>query len=183
MNTVFIGGSRRVARLNPTIRERLDNIITKGLRIVIGDANGSDRAVQGYLAERGHRNVVVYCMANGCRNNLGDWPVRAVEAAGERGFEYYALKDAEMAKAGDCGFMIWDGRSKGTLLNIQRLLSDAKPVVVYFAPERKCHTLRAQRELDKLLVKAPREGRGHVARVAQGTQAQLFSPKHGRGPG
>jgi len=183
VNTVFIGGSRRVARLNPIIRERLDNIITKGLRIVIGDANGSDRAVQAYLAERGYRNMIVYCMANGCRNNVGDWPLRAVEAAGKRGFDYYALKDAEMAKAGDCGFMIWDGKSRGTLLNIQRLLADAKPVVVYFAPERRCHTIRAQRELDKLLEKTPYGGRKSIPRASHGAQAPLFSPKHGRGPG
>jgi hypothetical protein len=97
MTTVFIGGSRRIGRLNGVIRARIDDIVERGLRVVIGDANGSDRAVQAFLAEKGHKNAVVYCMEGICRNNVGGWPVCVVQGAGERGFGYYALKDAEMA--------------------------------------------------------------------------------------
>ena len=46
MTSVFIGGSRAVSRLNDTIREQLDNLIARGRQILIGDANGADRAVQ-----------------------------------------------------------------------------------------------------------------------------------------
>lgn len=151
MNTVFVGGSRRLGRLNTAIRARLDNIVARGLRVVIGDANGGDRAVQAFLAEKGHKEVVVYCMEDACRNNLGGWPVRAIKAAGERGFDYYSLKDAEMARDADCGFMLWDAKSKGTLVNIRRLVDAGKPVVVYFSPARKFRTVRTNADLTDLV--------------------------------
>ena len=168
MSTVFIGGSRRIARLNDVIRARLDNIVERGLRVVIGDANGSDRAVQAYLAQRGHRDIVVYCMAGTCRNNLGDWNVQSVEASGQRGLDYYALKDAEMAGNADCGFMIWNGKSKGTLLNVQRLLETGKPVVVYFSPDRKCTTVRTPDDLKDLLARSPSSDRQRLSYVLAG---------------
>jgi hypothetical protein len=37
-------------------------------------------------------------------------------------FAYYAAKDLAMAQDAKCGVMLWDGRSKGTLNNIQNLL-------------------------------------------------------------
>jgi hypothetical protein len=49
---VFIGGSRRITRLEAEVRRRLDRIVEKGLPVVIGDANGADRAVQRYLNDR-----------------------------------------------------------------------------------------------------------------------------------
>lgn len=151
MSTVFIGGSRRLGRLNSVIRARLTNIVERGLRVVVGDANGGDRAVQAFLAEMGHTEVVVYCMEAGCRNNIGGWPVRVIKAAGERGFDYYSLKDAEMARNADCGFMIWDAKSKGTLVNIRRLVALGKPVVVYFSPDRECKTVRTKTDLTDLV--------------------------------
>lgn len=48
-STVFIGGSRRISRLNDMIRERLDLIVNKKLQVLLGDANGADKAVQAYL--------------------------------------------------------------------------------------------------------------------------------------
>jgi adenine-specific DNA-methyltransferase len=35
------------------------------------------------------------------------------------------------------GLMIWDGKSIGTLLNVFRLLSQKKEVVVYTVPEKR----------------------------------------------
>ena len=52
MTTVFIGGSRSITRLNDTIRSRADNIMRQRFAIVIGDANGADKVVQSYLAEK-----------------------------------------------------------------------------------------------------------------------------------
>ncbi|HSB73358.1 MAG TPA: hypothetical protein VLH58_03215 [Candidatus Methylomirabilis sp.] len=176
MSTVFIGGSRRIGRLNEVTRARLDNIVDRSLRVVIGDANGSDRAVQAYLAQRGHRDVVVYCMARACRNNLGGWNVEEVEASGERGFDYYALKDTRMARNADCGFMLWDGRSRGTLLNVQRLLEARKPVVIYFAPERECVLVRTRDELKALLARCQPADHQRLSDLlgGDGDQAVLF---------
>lgn len=150
MSTVFIGGSRRLSRLNEVIRGRLDNIIERNHAVLIGDANGGDRAVQAYLAERGYRSVTIYCMNADCRNNVGQWPVRAIAANDQRGFDYYALKDAAMTADAECGFMLWDGKSKGTLFNIRRLIAAGKPVVVYLAADHSCHTIRKEADLSLL---------------------------------
>ena len=45
MSTVFIGGSRHVSRLPAQAKERLNNIIGSGFRVVVGDAAGADKAV------------------------------------------------------------------------------------------------------------------------------------------
>ena len=50
MMKIFIGGSRRISKLDPEVRRRLDAILAKNFPIVIGDANGADKAVQqGFL--------------------------------------------------------------------------------------------------------------------------------------
>lgn len=169
MSVVFIGGSRRLSRLNEVIRGRLDNIIERNHAVIIGDANGGDRAVQSYLAQRGYRSVTVYCTNADCRNNIGQWPVRSIAASGQRGFDFYALKDAAMAADAECGFMLWDGNSKGTLFNIRRLLAAGKPVVVYLATNHTCHTIR--HEADLALLGAP-------SQAVTGQQA-LFSRERG----
>jgi hypothetical protein len=151
MSVVFIGGSRRLSRLNSVIRARLDNMIERNHAVIVGDANGGDRAVQAYLAERGYRSVTVYCTNGDCRNNVGQWPVRSIAATDQRGFEFYALKDAAMAGDAECGFMLWDGKSKGTLFNIRRLLAAEKPVVVYLAAGHTCHTIRREADLTALV--------------------------------
>ena len=90
MTTVFIGGSRRITRLNDTIRYTADNIMRQRFAIVIGDANGADKAVQSYLAEKAYRDVIVYCMGDHCRNNVGSWPVEQIYADNQlKDFAYY----------------------------------------------------------------------------------------------
>ena len=75
MTKVFIGGSRRVSRLNADVRRRIDRIIEQGFPVFVGDANGADKAVQKYLQSRGYEAVEVFCSGGQCRNNLGNWPV------------------------------------------------------------------------------------------------------------
>ena len=38
--------------------------------ILVGDANGADKAVQQHVASRRYEHVLVYCMDE-CRNNIG----------------------------------------------------------------------------------------------------------------
>ena len=80
MNTVFIGGSRRVSRLPAAARDRVDNVIEKGLAVSVGDANGADKAVQKHLADARYDRVTVYCSGDSCRNNIGQWKTRHVKA-------------------------------------------------------------------------------------------------------
>ena len=56
MSKVFVGGSRRISRLNEQVRRRLERVIEKNLTVLVGDANGADKAVQKYLAERNYEN-------------------------------------------------------------------------------------------------------------------------------
>jgi hypothetical protein len=151
MTSVFIGGSRAISRLNPIIRERLDDLLRRRCLILIGDANGADKMVQQYFADHGYRDVVVYCMSR-CRNNVGDWPTKIIESDSKtKDFGYYAAKDLAMAQDAKCGVMLWDGASKGTLNNIQNLIRSGKKVLVYLSAAKSFIKLNDQSDLDSLL--------------------------------
>lgn len=150
---VFIAGSRRLSRLNPDMRRRIDNIIERGFTVIVGDANGVDKAVQRHLHSRHCTNVLVFCMEGGCRNNIGAWPTRTIRAVDpeRRDFAYYSTKDRAMAAEADYGLMLWDGQSRGTLTNIVNLVRQGKPVVVYMAPSKTFHTVRQFKQLAQML--------------------------------
>jgi len=152
MIKVFFGGSRRIGRLNQALKERADSIISKGYLFLLGDANGADRAMQQYLAEKNYKNVVVFCMGDSCRNNVGSWTARNIRTErNNKDFNYYSIKDAIMSDEADYGFMIWDGKSKGTLNNILNLAERNKKVLVYFSPAKSFYTLTSPRDLPELL--------------------------------
>lgn len=149
MSTVFIGGSRRVSRLPAQVKERLNNIIGNGFRIIVGDANGVDKAVQKYLLEVSYENVIVYCSGNKCRNNVGKWKECFVKTANNsKGFSFYAEKDREMADRADFGLMIWDGKSPGTILNVLRLVRAGKKAVLFNIPDRRSTTFKTSADWD-----------------------------------
>lgn len=154
---VFIGGSRRLSRLNKQIKLRLDNVIDKGLTVIVGDANGVDKAVQSYLAQRNYENVAVFCMVGVCRNNLGNWPTREIAASqnARRDAAFFGTKDRAMGAEADYGLMLWDGKSRGTLANIRDLIDRQKPVIVYLASSKSFFTLRRPDELTDLLAIRP----------------------------
>jgi len=154
MTNVFIAGSRQLSRLPAEVRSRIDTMTDKGFQILVGDANGADKAVQRYLADKGYPNVLVHCMENHCRNNVGDWPTRQVPAPnGARGFDYYSVKDRAMADAAEYGLMLWDGKSKGTINNVVNLSRHNKPVVVYVALTKTFQTVRSIEDLKDVLAK------------------------------
>jgi len=152
MTKVFIGGSRKITRLSAPVRERLDRIIENELAVLVGDANGADRAVQRHLSGRGYMRVEVFCTNGECRNNLGEWVTRAVSAPrGARGFDYYAVKDEQMARECSVGFMLWDGKSRGTLANVVRLVEKNKKAVIFVVPEKQFVTIRDEQDLRSFL--------------------------------
>jgi hypothetical protein len=163
MSKVFVGGSRRISRLNVELRKRLEQIVEKQLAILIGDANGSDKAIQDFFRERQYRNVVVFCTEGHCRNNLGQWPIRPIKPPHHtRDFEYFTAKDAAMAREADYGFMLWDGASAGTLVNVARLVALRRPVVLYISPMRRFLTLKSRGDLADLLASYPTAVRSRV---------------------
>jgi hypothetical protein len=154
MTKVFIGGSREVSKLNKELKSRIDNIIQNELLVLIGDANGADKAVQKYLNEKDYSNVIVFCMKGQCRNNIGSWKTKCVDITKDKkGFDYYSTKDLEMAKETDYGFLIWDAKSKGTLNNAINLLKLNKKSLVYFYPDKNFYVVDNFDDLKHLLSK------------------------------
>jgi hypothetical protein len=155
---VFIGGSIGISKLNAAIRARLDDFMKRGNAILVGDANGADKAVQTYLAKHGYRNVTVFCMED-CRNNIGTWPTRSIEPPSKKkDSSYYAAKDFVMSEEAQCGVMLWDAKSKGTLKNMLNLVAAGKRTLVYFAPSKEFHVLANDQDLQRLLARCqPRD--------------------------
>lgn len=167
MTTVFLSGSRTLGQLNSEVRERLRSIVDQRFHVVIGDANGADKALQQYLAEAHYPSVTVYCSGSHCRNNVGAWKTKSVDVDAQlSGRDFYVQKDKSMAEAADYGFVLWDGRSAGALGNVMELLKRRKKALVYLSPAKSflsvgtagdCRTLLAhcapdaQSQIDKKL--------------------------------
>jgi hypothetical protein len=152
MTNVFLGGSRKISRLSPEIRQRIDNVLSKGFAVLIGDAHGADKAIQKHLAEKGYRNVTVFCSGKDCRNNIGKWKIELVATSRTaRDFRYYAEKDARMSDHADYGFFLWDGKSKGTLNNIMRLLARNRSALVYLSPREAFLTIKDINSLNEVI--------------------------------
>ena len=158
---VFIAGSRAISRLNDPLRQRLDRIIAEGHSVLVGDANGADKIVQKHLADHRYADVVVYCTGMRCRNNVANWPTHPTPppAGVHGGFEFYAAKDRAMASDATHGLMLWDGESRGTFTNINNLVSEGKPVVVYVGPSKSFMNVKTQSDIDALLELANPVGR------------------------
>jgi adenine-specific DNA-methyltransferase len=174
MQTVFIGGSRYVRVLNDDVRAQLDLFIRDHLPILIGDADGADKAVQDYLHARAYPYVEVFCVNGRCRNNVGGWPSRAVSSPSRRkDYHYYAAKDRFMAREAARGLMIWDGRSAGTLANVGRMARQGKPVTVYLAATGRSVRLANAEEWERFLGECPPAVR---ARVEENLRAEENEP-------
>lgn len=177
---IFIAGARSITKLDDDARNRILSICEKGYDILVGDCYGVDTAVQSVCAGIGYKNAVVYA-SNGCpRNNVGNWSVKSVQASGiHKSFEFYRQKDIAMSNDADCGYMIWDGESRGTLNNIVSLVSQNKLVVVYIAPYRKNLKIQTRQELDALIDKCPRKTKalysGIVSSSSDDQQTSVFS--------
>lgn len=150
---VFVAGPRAITKLNNDVKDRLLSVISKGYTVLVGDANGVDRLTQQYLLEQQYKDVIVYASNGVARNNLGYWPVKSVAVmSGIKGFEFYAYKDRQMAADADYGFMIWNGKSKGTLNNIINLTKASKRVLLYFVPHKKFYCINSSDEAEKLSI-------------------------------
>jgi probable addiction module antidote protein len=158
MKTVFIGGSRHVSRLPAEVKERLENVISNGHHVIVGDANGADKAVQKYLHDAAYDKVTVFCSGDSYRNNLGQWETRHIQTAKNlKGFQFYAAKDREMAREANFGLMIWDGKSPGTLLNVLRLVRAVKIAVLFSVPEKQAFNFKTSADWDNFLSRCSNE--------------------------
>lgn len=129
---VFISESISIKSLDDRVVEKLDSIISKGYTILIGEAYGVDLLVQRYLNKCKYSNVKIYASNGKVRNNVGNWEVIPIIVNNvSTGREFYTAKDIAMSRGEDIGFAIYDGASKGTRANINRLKEMRKNVIVY----------------------------------------------------
>lgn len=132
MTSVFISGSIKIKQLDSKVIQRLKNIISSNLGVIIGDADGVDSSIQAFLKSSGMRSVVVYCSGDTPRNNLGHWDTKKVSTSYKPGTrQYFTAKDKAMAADCDYGFMVWDTNSTGTLSNVIELVDKNKVGLVY----------------------------------------------------
>ncbi len=173
MTAVFVGGSRRITRLPMEAKTRIDNVVDRGFAILVGDANGADKAVQKHLAEAKYDKVTVYCSGDTSRNNIGQWETRNVSVAeSEKTFQFYAAKDREMAHQSEFGLMIWDGKSSGTILNILRLVRASKKAVLVSVAEKSEVEFKSKEDWDTFLSRCSLKLRRDMERRA--IQDELF---------
>jgi len=165
MTTVFLSGSRAISRLNDEIKERLSKIIEKDFSVVIGDANGSDKAFQIFFAEQGYQNVTIYCSGETFRNNIGHWETHQVIVDSKlTGRAFYTQKDKVMAQHADYGLVLWDGKSAGAISNVFEMLSQNKPVAVYFSPNKEFINLKTVQDANQLLEKCEQKDIEDIAK-------------------
>ncbi|MBK1792918.1 hypothetical protein JHL21_00225 [Devosia sp. WQ 349] len=137
MQSVFIAGSIKIRKMPIAFSQRLETLINSDLHVLVGDANGADKAMQAFLYEKGCENVTVYCSGTAPRNNLGGWQIHNVHTSALPGSrQFFVAKDLAMATKADFGLMLWDAKSTGTLGNVLELVKRGKKSVVYVTTER-----------------------------------------------
>lgn len=152
MTTVFFSGSRKITRLNDVIGEQIQNVIDLGSAVIIGDANGADKAMQTFLAERCYTNVSVYYAGDTCRNNVGSWAVEQVSVSPKlKGRALYTEKDKAMAAMADYGLVLWDGKSAGSITNVCELLTREKEASVYLSLRKAFFSVKTAEDIKTLL--------------------------------
>lgn len=152
MTTVFIAGSITIKKLDDLVKDRIANILDAGHKIIVGDADGADKAVQDHLALDGRARVTIYCSGEHPRNNSGLWPVEKIDTdakAGTRAF--FTAKDIKMAQIADFGLMLWDSKSTGTLSNVIELTGRGKKSLVYISKAKEFCSIGSASHIDKLV--------------------------------
>lgn len=163
---IFMGGSRSNAlfgQLPESVRIKIDDMMKKEYSILIGDANGSDKLIQQYLRKHDYKKVTIYYAGAMIRNKEdADWGTVHVPDASLTGRKLQTLKDEKMVNDAEGGYMIWSDTylnryqvksvSSGTLLNIINLLDIDKPVIVYYAPNKKTYILNSFVDFDMQLL-------------------------------
>ena len=149
---IFIAGPRAIKEIDENVSMKLQNILEKEYDVLVGDADGIDSSVQKLLNKQNYKKVTVYASKGIARNNYGDWKIKNVIVEGNlTGFDFYAQKDIEMAKDSDIGFMIWNGKSKGTFNNMINLLNLEKKVILYYVPTQKFYQFQQMNDLEEFI--------------------------------
>lgn len=108
--------------------------------------------MQAYLKNKEYPLVSVYASNGKARNNIGNWSIQKVDVDKKiKGFQFYSQKDLQMAIEVNYGFMIWNGKSKGTLNNIVNLLRQEKTALVYLVDRKEFITVDSFEKAEELV--------------------------------
>jgi len=182
---VVIAGPRALSTIDDNVKKRLNSIIEKKIVVLLGDANGIDKTVQAFLSSNSYEDVIIYATKGKARNNIGDWLIKNVEVDEKlKGFNFYVAKDLKMVEDADYGFMVWNGKSKGTLNNIINLTKQNKKVLLYYTPHEKFYTISTLAMAEKLAIKCGEETKkvfyelvSSTNTVAKAEQLTIFDNK------
>lgn len=153
---IFIAGARNITKLDDNVKSRLLSVYNNKHSVFVGDCYGVDTAVQEFFIKLKYSDVTVFASNGKVRNNIGNWNVENIYVDNSaRGFDFYKQKDIAMANSADYGFMIWDGRSRGTLNNIVNLVNQNKKVLVYTTFFRRMFVVGNMRQLNLLIKHCP----------------------------
>lgn len=148
---IFVAGPRVVKKLDTNIEKKLMNIIEKNYTLLVGDATGVDKLIQEFMHRENYNNLIIYASQGKARNNIGNWEVnKVVVEENVKGFDFYAAKDRKMAVDADYGFMIWNGKSKGTLNNMVNITKAEKEILLYYIPHKKFYLIKNLDEVKKI---------------------------------
>jgi len=105
------------------VKQRIDQAIERGMKIIVGEASGASRLYQDYLKARGYRNVVVGHAVR-LRYNAGNW--KDVQYGKD-------LKERERRMIEDCdsAIVIWMNNSGVIAENLELLKRLGKPTYLY----------------------------------------------------
>jgi hypothetical protein len=149
---IFISGSMRIKRLDPKVKEKIDDMIISNSLILLGDADGVDASIQEFLNSKGYRNVTIFCSGKMVRNNIDRWNVVKINTNHKENTRlFYTAKDIEMAKKCDQGYMVWDSKSTGTLNNVYELLCQEKKSTVFVNKNKTFYEVLRASDFDNLV--------------------------------
>jgi hypothetical protein len=148
---VFLGGSIRLNALPTQVKQLITEEVSRGSSFAVGDAAGIDLAFQHFLKSQSVKALTVF-HSDQLRNNIGNWPTEYVHSdLKSSGKDKFTVKDRKMAELANCGIMVWDGKSAGTLSNVMDLLIQQKPCQLFFAPRADLFLLTTMQELESIL--------------------------------
>lgn len=137
---VFISGSMSIKKLPNDVHEVLDEIISKNIEILVGDAFGVDMLIQNYCYNKSYDNVTVYHVGDKPRNLVNEDTFKTkhinTQDSDKTEKEKQIRKDIKMTDDCDYCFVIWDEKSPGSYNNILRSLPN-KYTKVYLEPSKK----------------------------------------------
>ncbi len=145
---ILLAGSLGLTRLPTNLEIMILERVSKGAEFCVGDAPGADLLFQKLFFEKGIKSVTVY-HSDSLRYNLGKWPTLFVESnLKSRGRDKHTVKDRQMCRQSQEGFVAWDGQSAGTLANVFDLVGQGKNAQV-FVGSRHVGMFSTRREVEE----------------------------------